>query len=61
MSGRRLVVVLGAIVVLAMAAIAAIYARGVLYARQGNLGGVSVSHILCGWFVFLVLGFEPWY
>jgi CRP/FNR family transcriptional regulator, cyclic AMP receptor protein len=34
---------------------------GVLYARQGSLVGVSVSHILCGWFVFLVLGFEPWY
>lgn len=34
---------------------------GALFARQRNIVGVSVSHILCGWFGFLVLGFEPWY
>jgi CRP/FNR family cyclic AMP-dependent transcriptional regulator len=34
---------------------------GTLFARQRNIVGVSVSHILCGWFAFLVLGFEPWY
>jgi hypothetical protein len=34
---------------------------GALFTRQRNIVGVSVSHILCGWFVFLVLGFEPWY
>lgn len=34
---------------------------GALFARQRHIVGVSVSHILCGWFGFLVLGFEPWY
>lgn len=34
---------------------------GALYARQQDLVGVSLSHILFGWFVFLVLGVEPWY
>jgi CRP-like cAMP-binding protein len=34
---------------------------GALFARKRSLVGVSVSHILCGWFAFLVLGFEPWY
>ncbi len=34
---------------------------GALFARQRNIVGVSVSHTLCGWFGFLVLGFEPWY
>jgi CRP-like cAMP-binding protein len=34
---------------------------GALFARQQSLLGVCVSHLLCGWFAFLVLGFEPWY
>ena len=34
---------------------------GALFARQQRLIGVAVSHLLCGWFAFLVLGFEPWY
>jgi CRP/FNR family transcriptional regulator, cyclic AMP receptor protein len=34
---------------------------GALFARQRNLVGVSLSHVLCGWFGFLVVGFEPWY
>jgi hypothetical protein len=34
---------------------------GALFARQKSIVGVSVSHILCGWFGFFVLGFEPWY
>jgi CRP-like cAMP-binding protein len=34
---------------------------GALFARQQSLLGVSVSHLLSGWFAFLVLGFEPWY
>jgi membrane protease YdiL (CAAX protease family) len=34
---------------------------GALFARQGNIVGVAASHILCGWFAFFVLGFEPWY
>lgn len=34
---------------------------GTLFARQRSLVGVGVSHVLSGWFAFLVLGFEPWY
>jgi membrane protease YdiL (CAAX protease family) len=34
---------------------------GALFSRQRNIVGVSASHILCGCFVFLLLGFEPWY
>jgi CRP/FNR family cyclic AMP-dependent transcriptional regulator len=34
---------------------------GALFSRQRNIVGVSASHILCGCFVFLILGFEPWY
>ena len=34
---------------------------GALFARQRQLVGVSVCHLLVGWFAFLVVGFEPWY
>lgn len=34
---------------------------GALFARQRQLVGVSVCHLLVGWFAFLVIGFEPWY
>jgi CRP-like cAMP-binding protein len=34
---------------------------GALFARRPTLVGVAVSHVLSGWFAFLVLGFEPWY
>ena len=34
---------------------------GALFARQQSLLGACVSHLLSGWFAFLVLGFEPWY
>ena len=34
---------------------------GGLFARQRQLVGVSVCHLLVGWFAFLVVGFEPWY
>jgi CRP-like cAMP-binding protein len=34
---------------------------GVMFARRRNVAAVAVSHVLCGWFAFLVLGFEPWY
>jgi CRP-like cAMP-binding protein len=34
---------------------------GALFARQQSLLGVCVSHLLSGWFAFVVLGFEPWY
>ena len=34
---------------------------GAMFARRRNVAGVAVSHVLCGWFGFLVLGFEPWY
>lgn len=34
---------------------------GDLFARQRQLVGVSVCHLLVGWFAFLVVGFEPWY
>ena len=34
---------------------------GALFHRQRHIVGVSVSHVLCGWFAFFVVGFEPWY
>lgn len=34
---------------------------GNLFDRQRQLVGVSVCHLLVGWFAFLVVGFEPWY
>jgi CRP/FNR family transcriptional regulator, cyclic AMP receptor protein len=34
---------------------------GDLFARQRQLVGVSLCHLLVGWFAFLVVGFEPWY
>jgi hypothetical protein len=34
---------------------------GGLFARQRQLVGVSLCHLLLGWFAFLVVGFEPWY
>ena len=34
---------------------------GAMYARRRNVASVALSHVLSGWFVFLVLGFEPWY
>ena len=34
---------------------------GGLFARQRQLVGVSLCHLLMGWFAFLVVGFEPWY
>lgn len=34
---------------------------GSLFARQRQLVGVSLCHLLTGWFAFLVIGFEPWY
>ena len=33
-------------------------AVGAMFARRGNAAGVGVSHVLCGCFGFLVLGFE---
>jgi hypothetical protein len=34
---------------------------GTLFHRQRHIVGVSVSHVLCGWFAFFIVGFEPWY
>jgi CRP/FNR family cyclic AMP-dependent transcriptional regulator len=34
---------------------------GDLFARQRQLVGVSLCHLVVGWFAFLVVGFEPWY
>jgi CRP-like cAMP-binding protein len=34
---------------------------GALFYRQRHIVGVSVSHVLSGWFAFFVVGFEPWY
>jgi membrane protease YdiL (CAAX protease family) len=34
---------------------------GGLFARQRQLVGASLCHLLMGWFAFLVVGFEPWY
>ena len=44
-----------------IAALALSLVWGALFARQQSLLGVCVSHLLSGWFAFLVLGFEPWY
>lgn len=34
---------------------------GALFHRQRHIVGVAVSHVLCGWFAFFIVGFEPWY